>query len=92
MWYGNESVAFSYKSGGVGVYTGGSMNPKRAFPLIELPVVIDINGNLRNLIHRIRRYCTRVFMNSTVKELYEKAHTDSWTQFVASQLRTINLV
>lgn len=34
--YGNESGAFPYKSGGVGVDTGGSMNPKRAFTLIEL--------------------------------------------------------
>jgi len=40
--YGNESGTFPYKSGGVGVYIGKSMNSRRAFTLIELLVVIAI--------------------------------------------------
>lgn len=39
--YGNESGAFPYKSGGVGVDTGGSTDPKRAFALIELLAMKD---------------------------------------------------
>jgi hypothetical protein len=37
----NESGAFPYKSGGVGVHTGGSTNSKRAFTLIELLAMKD---------------------------------------------------
>ena len=65
--YGGESGAFPYKSGGVGVYTGGSVNPKRDFALIERLFVIASVGCLRYHIAEIRRHCACVFMNSTVK-------------------------
>jgi prepilin-type N-terminal cleavage/methylation domain-containing protein/prepilin-type processing-associated H-X9-DG protein len=48
--YGNESGAFPYKSDGAGVYTDGSMNPRRAFTLIELLVVMAIIGILAALL------------------------------------------
>jgi prepilin-type N-terminal cleavage/methylation domain-containing protein len=48
--YDNESGAFPYQSGGVGVHTGSSMNPKRAFTLIELQVVIAIIAILEALL------------------------------------------
>jgi len=48
--YGNESGAGPYKSGRVGVHTGGSMSPRRAFTLIELLVVIAIIGILAALL------------------------------------------
>jgi prepilin-type N-terminal cleavage/methylation domain-containing protein/prepilin-type processing-associated H-X9-DG protein len=48
--YGNESGAFPYKSGRIGVYIGNRMNPRRAFTLIELLVVIAIIGILAALL------------------------------------------
>jgi hypothetical protein len=53
--YGNESGAFPYKSGGIGVYTGGSMNPKRAFTLIELLMVIASGGSRISELTQVSR-------------------------------------
>jgi hypothetical protein len=58
---------FPYKSGGVGVYVGGSVNPKRAFAFIERLFVIASAGCLRYHIDNIRRHGACVFMNSAVK-------------------------
>ena len=48
--YESESGALPYQAGGAGVYTGGSMNPRRAFTLIELLVVIAIIGILAAML------------------------------------------
>jgi hypothetical protein len=72
-WERNQEPApgsadvFPFKSGGVGVYTGGSVDPKRAFALIERLFVIASAGGLRYHIDNFRRHGACVFMNSAVK-------------------------
>jgi hypothetical protein len=63
-----NSARSHVKSGGFGVYTGGRMNPKRAFTLIQLLTVIDISSIFRNSIRKIRQYRACVLMNNLSKE------------------------
>ena len=76
--YKNEFGAFPYKSGGVGIYPGGSMNPRRAFTLIELLVVIAIIAILAALLlpvlSRAKNSASKVTDLNNLKQIMVALH------------------